>query len=185
MLWFFPKYPSAALKEDDFRPPMAPTACGSAAIFIDSTACCCTLVCSNSKNTIRFPRRANPPWAVPHWRACCHISCMSTVCSVICRHAPVCFNSKRRPLAGANPSAGDTPAARAPRRPCGARAFRPRDAGRTGGRSQPPARGRRAGARRCAAPEGQGGRRLVMTAKKAAWRPPCGRHAEQESNRTK
>ena len=90
------------------------------------------------------------------------------------------FNSKRRPLppAGGEPARRRHPAARDPRRPCVARAFRPRDAwAHPARRRSQPARGRRPvrGAVRRRR-EKAARRRSVMAAQKsgvaAAQRPP-------------
>ena len=160
---------------------MAPTAYGSAAILIDSTACRRTLVYSNIERRPFFPRRANPPWAVPHRRACCHTSRMPSVCSAAYRYAPVCFQQQAPstpPLRGGEPARRRHPAARDPRRPCVARAFRPRDAwAHPARRRSQPARGRRPvrGAVRRRR-EKAARRRSVMAAQKSgvapAQRPP-------------
>ena len=100
------------------------------------------------------------------WAQYC-TSRMPPVCSAACRHASVCFQQQApsTPPAGANPTAGDTP----PRGPPPPVRRASLQAARRVGAPRPeaqPARARpQAGARCCAAPEGQGGRRrLVMTA---------------------
>ena len=138
---------------------MAPTAYGSAAILIDSTACRRTLVYSNIERRPFFPRRANPPWAVPHRRACCHTSRMPSVCSAAYRYAPVCFQQQApsTPPRGGRTRPQATPRRAGPPPPVRRAGLQ---AARRVGAPRPeaqPARARpQAGARRCAAPEGQG-----------------------------
>ena len=127
---------------------MAPTAYGSAAILIDSTACRRTLVYSNIERRPFFPRRANPPWAVPHRRACCHTSRMPSVCSAAYRYAPVCFQQQ---APSTPPRGGRTRPQATPRRagpPPPVRRAGLQAARRVGGparRRSQPARGRRLG----------------------------------------
>ena len=125
---------------------MAPTACGSAAIFIDSTACCCTLVCSNSKHHPFSPEGkpavggSPPAGLLSYFLYVNRLQCNMPSCSCLFQQ-----QAPSTPPRGGEPARRRHPAARAPpRRPCGARAFRPRDAwAHPARRRSQPARGRR------------------------------------------
>ena len=168
---------------------MAPTACGSAAIFIDSTACCCTLVCSNSKHHPFSPEGkpavggSPPAGLLSYFLYVNRLQCNMPSCSCLFQQqAPSTPPRGGEPARRRHPAARAPPAARAAREPSG-RATR----GRTppGGAASP-----RAAVGRCAVLCGAGrdkagGAGLLWQRKKAAWRPHSGRHARmQESNRT-
>ena len=166
----FPKYQPLSQREIILSADGAHGAwaqyCTSRMPPICSTACRCTLVCPNIERCLSFPEGKSavggtPTGPLPYFPYAARLQCSmpAMLLSV--------FNSKRRPLppqGRTRPQA--TPRRAAPRRPCGARAFRPRDAWAHPRPEAQPARARpQAGARCCAAPEGQGGRRrLVMTA---------------------
>ena len=124
---------------------MAPTACGSAAILIDSTECRCTLVCPNSKRRLSFPEGKSavcgaPTGPLPYFPYAARLQCSMPPCSCLFSTASDVHSPPRR----GEPARRRHPAARDPRRPCGARAFRPRDAwAHPARRRSQPARGRR------------------------------------------
>ena len=135
---------------------MAPTACGSAAIFIDSTACCCTLVCSNSKHHPFSPEGkpavggSPPAGLLSYFLYVNRLQCNMPSCSCLFQQqAPSTPPRGGEPARRRHPAARAPPAARAAREPSG-RATR----GRTppGGAASP-----RAAAGRCAALCGAGG----------------------------
>ena len=134
---------------------MAPTACGSAAILIDSTECRCTLVCPNSKrrpfSTEGKPAVGGTPAGLPlFFPYAARLQCSMPPCSCLFQQqAP-----STPPRRGANPPAGDTP----PRGPPAARAAREPSGRATRGRTPPGgAASPRAAAGRCAALCGAGG----------------------------
>ena len=137
---------------------MAPTACGSAAILIDSTECRCTLVCSNSKHHPFSPEGkpavgGSPPAGLLSYflyvnRLQCSMppcSCLFSTASDV--HSPP--QGRTRPQATPR-RAGPPPPVRRASLQAARRVGAPRPEAQ-------PARARpQAGARRCAAPEGQG-----------------------------
>ena len=108
---------------------MAPTACGSAAIFIDSTACCRTLVCSNSKHHPFSPEGkpavggSPPAGLLSYFLYVNRLQCNMPSCSCLFQQ-----QAPSTPPRG-EPARRRHPAARAPRRSCGAGGRRRRGAG--------------------------------------------------------
>ena len=153
---------------------MAPTACGSAAIFIDSTACCCTLVCSNSKHHPFSPEGKPAVGGSPlagllsYFLYVNRLQCNMPSCSCLFQQQAPSTPPQGRTRPQATPRRAGPPAARAAREPSG-RATR----GRTppGGAASP-----RAAAGRCAALCGAGGtRRRIAARYGGAVAPACGR----------
>ena len=145
---------------------MAPTACGSAAILIDSTECRCTLVCPNSKRRLSFPEGKSavcgaPTGPLPYFPYAARLQCSMPPCS--CLFSTASDVHSPPPQGRTRPQA--TPRRAGPPPPVRRASLQ---AARRVGASRPeaqPARARpQAGARRCAEPEEQGGALQPVTA---------------------